>query len=326
MTLCRVQHNKNNPYVVLNKEAAVDNRLSWKAKGIYFYAFSRPNDWQFYVSDLIKQSTDGEDSVTSGLKELESKGYLFRSQKNNNGRFEKMEWMFYETPRCQGEIKEILPQPGFPVPVQQDTENPGLLSTERLSNERKLLPRKLEQGQKVDPSAIKVPPPSAVSAPTKETNSKEKELLPRNPPEIKPSKTLAAVVVPSLCSALGADVESYSKLLKYYTEAAIINACKVANSQGTRPENFFGWVRECIEKEWKAKVVAEDEIPANRKFAQENLDGKSAGLAKLVATNQYVEFVYVGAKQPDVFSYSLPNFILVIKNHCDGLRDQMRAF
>lgn len=133
MTIFRVEHQKN--YTVINNFICFDKRLSWKAKGIWLYAFSRPDDWEFHMNDLINQSTDGKDSVTSGLKELEECGYLTRDQKRDNGKYSKAEWVFYEKPV---ELKKCLPKTDFPVAVNPSAGNPPLLSTERkLSTEKK---------------------------------------------------------------------------------------------------------------------------------------------------------------------------------------------
>ena len=107
MGICRTIHNKENPYVQVNKTIVTDNRLSWKAKGLWLYAFSRPDDWKFFESDLVKQSTDGRDSVANGLKELEKVGYLHRHQLRENGLFKGKEWWFFETPKTREEIEEI---------------------------------------------------------------------------------------------------------------------------------------------------------------------------------------------------------------------------
>lgn len=80
--ICRTIHNKN--YTIVNNTICKDNRLSWKAKGIWLYAFSRPDDWTFHIEDLIKQSTDGKDAVRSGLQELQKCGYLKRERIHAN--------------------------------------------------------------------------------------------------------------------------------------------------------------------------------------------------------------------------------------------------
>lgn len=84
---------------MIDKNGLNDENLSWKAKGLLAYLLSKPDDWQIYVKDLIKRSTDGRDSVVSGLKELEDNGYLSRQQiRGGNGKFGQMEYIVYEQP------------------------------------------------------------------------------------------------------------------------------------------------------------------------------------------------------------------------------------
>ncbi len=126
MTIFRVQHKKN--YTQVNNYICKDNSLSYKAKGIWLYAFSRPDDWQFHLNDLINKSTDGEKSVRSGLIELEKSGYLRRTQdKDSKGKFSQVEWEFYETPTDI--IKEMLPQAQNGEAVKGDAQKEVLPST-----------------------------------------------------------------------------------------------------------------------------------------------------------------------------------------------------
>ncbi|MEV2909470.1 helix-turn-helix domain-containing protein [Paenibacillus larvae] len=78
-----IRTNKHeNPYVMIDKYGFNDERLSWKAKGLLGYLLSKPDDWQIYECDLIKQSADGRDSVRTALRELEKFGYLTRAVKS----------------------------------------------------------------------------------------------------------------------------------------------------------------------------------------------------------------------------------------------------
>lgn len=132
MTIFRVEHKKN--YTVVNNFICKDNRLSWKAKGIWLYAFSRPDDWEFNIGDLVNQSTDGIDSVRAGLKELSDIGYLQRSRlRNQDGTLGKAEWVFYETPE---QIKQCLPEVENPILDNPKQEKATLLSTEEPSTEK----------------------------------------------------------------------------------------------------------------------------------------------------------------------------------------------
>lgn len=131
MTIFRVLHQNN--YTVVNNFICTDKRLTYKAKGIWLYAFSRPDNWEFYLSDLINQSADGKSSVQSGLKELERFGYLERTlEKNMKGQFAS-EYLFYETPK----IKEKIPEPKIRCGLSA-ADNQPLLSTEEESTKEEV--------------------------------------------------------------------------------------------------------------------------------------------------------------------------------------------
>lgn len=100
MSVIRVKHQTN--YVVINKTVLEDKNLSFKAKGIWAYCMSRPDDWTFHVAHLVTVSGDGEKSIYSGLKELAINGYLQKVQGRDHGKFKKFD---YEI----SEIKIILP-------------------------------------------------------------------------------------------------------------------------------------------------------------------------------------------------------------------------
>ena len=86
-------------FTIINNDAINDSKLSWRAKGILIYIRSRPDDWQFYSSEVEKHATDGIKSLLSGLKELEDCGYLKRLQgKSKDGRFTELEWQIADTP------------------------------------------------------------------------------------------------------------------------------------------------------------------------------------------------------------------------------------
>ena len=99
MCLVRTIHDKNNPYTIINNNIFKNSNLSWRSKGIYAYAFSRPDDWSFNITDLVNQCKENKHIIYQCLKKLETEGYLERVQKKDNkGRFQKVEYTFYETP------------------------------------------------------------------------------------------------------------------------------------------------------------------------------------------------------------------------------------
>ena len=61
--------------VVLN-----NTNLSHKAKGVFCYIYSKPQDWDFSADRIAQSSTDGEKATRAALQELEEAGYLTRQR------------------------------------------------------------------------------------------------------------------------------------------------------------------------------------------------------------------------------------------------------
>ncbi|WP_342573740.1 DnaD domain protein [Solibacillus sp. FSL K6-1781] len=98
MGIVRVAKNSN--YVVMNRTALNDKRLSWKAKGIMAYLLSMPDDWVFYMEELQSHSTDGKASFQSGFKELKDCGYVERLpvKDDETGKITHWETVVHEIP------------------------------------------------------------------------------------------------------------------------------------------------------------------------------------------------------------------------------------
>lgn len=70
-----------------------DKRLSFKAKGLFFYLISKPDGWAFSHNRIMLDTNDGERSILSGLKELESFGLLSRSRVRVAGIFKGVDYV-----------------------------------------------------------------------------------------------------------------------------------------------------------------------------------------------------------------------------------------
>lgn len=126
MGIIRVAKNSN--YVVMNRTALNDNRLSWKAKGIMAYMLSMPDDWVFYMDELMTHSTDGKASFRAGFNELKTCGYIERKPIREGQRIKEWETIVHEVPinSLLTDFQEVENQEvGF-----QEVENRTLLSTD----------------------------------------------------------------------------------------------------------------------------------------------------------------------------------------------------
>jgi hypothetical protein len=81
------------------------------------------------VADLIKQSTDGRDSVYAGLKELRELGYIEHIEVREKGKIIGHEYLVYEDPQTpQTENPEVAVEP---YPEKPDTANPDTKKPDR---------------------------------------------------------------------------------------------------------------------------------------------------------------------------------------------------
>lgn len=100
MAKIKVSHDFN--YTVLRNEMFHDKNLSLKARGLLATMLSMPEDWDFTTQGLTKILKDGETSVRSALKELESLHYLERVRtRNDKGLFTDIEYILYEIPHIE---------------------------------------------------------------------------------------------------------------------------------------------------------------------------------------------------------------------------------
>jgi hypothetical protein len=113
----------SNRYGVIPVHLLNDTNISFKAKGLYGYIQSKPDNWDFSVRSIIAQSKDSKDSVSTGLVELEQAGYLKRVKKQDEKGLFEIEYMLYESPQIDFE-RVLQPMQENPLTEKPLTENP----------------------------------------------------------------------------------------------------------------------------------------------------------------------------------------------------------
>jgi hypothetical protein len=91
-------------YTVIPNEMLNNTELSFKAKAILCYLLSKPDKWSVYLSQLAKASTDGYESVVSGMNELIAKRYVFR-QPNSGVNPGGWEYFVYDEPQVEDDSR-----------------------------------------------------------------------------------------------------------------------------------------------------------------------------------------------------------------------------
>lgn len=123
-----------NPFTAVPNRVLSCSKISFKAKGIYAYLFSKPDGWVFYNNAIMKETSEGLNSFRSGIKELVESGWLIKKQIIlENGRFGGTEFeLSIEGPMCdfvdtvtqeKQEKSEDLPHTEKPHTEKPHTEN-----------------------------------------------------------------------------------------------------------------------------------------------------------------------------------------------------------
>jgi hypothetical protein len=118
MSVIRIKKAHRKPYVILDTTALLDDRLSYRAKGLHSYLMTKPEDWQVHLDYLAQQSpTEGREAVRTALTELEDAGYVKRQKvRGERGLLSGWNTVVYETPAlCTEDILSEAPTTGLPT-------------------------------------------------------------------------------------------------------------------------------------------------------------------------------------------------------------------
>lgn len=136
-------------FTQISNHILLDQRLSFKARGILALLLSRPDDWQIYINEVTSKSDkDGKRAVQSGFKELVACGYLklLPVYNDETGRFDGTYYHLEKSlflprqPHFRTVEKEDRP-PSSPPEIQTDlkSDHPTTapLSNKKSSNTKK---------------------------------------------------------------------------------------------------------------------------------------------------------------------------------------------
>ncbi|WP_369253797.1 hypothetical protein [Streptomyces sp. R35] len=105
-----------------------DSRLSFKAKGIFGYVSTHRDGWQVTVAELVRRGREGVDAVTTGLKQLERHGFLYRTRERNpDGTLGQARYVITDLPALQSPRSQ--PESGFPGLAEPALADPGTKNT-----------------------------------------------------------------------------------------------------------------------------------------------------------------------------------------------------
>lgn len=99
MAFLRKEHKEN--YTCISNNVFRSD-LSLKARGMLCTMLSLPDDWEFSENGLQAILADGQTSIRSAIKELESAGFLSRTrERDESGRMGRCVWIVCDYPRFE---------------------------------------------------------------------------------------------------------------------------------------------------------------------------------------------------------------------------------
>lgn len=133
----RIRRVRDEGYTSLASEIFWDPTISAKAKAVLTTVFALPESWNFNVKGFLSLMKEGREAVNAAIKELIENGYAEKHIiRNDANQFAGVEYVFYETTRCEKKKAENAkrrekarksPQTGFPTTGNPTTGNPHLL-------------------------------------------------------------------------------------------------------------------------------------------------------------------------------------------------------
>lgn len=156
--MVRIRKEYSKGFTTTSNTIIRDERLTWKARGIFNYLWSMPDDWDFYAKEVAKHAKDGIHSLDSGLEELAEYGYLERTRlRDKKGRFGAPVWVLHDDP-----VNDQKPKCGFPILDNPKLEKPILdnrtllnkyltkeTSTNEIQEERDVYKAPLDKNEKL---------------------------------------------------------------------------------------------------------------------------------------------------------------------------------
>ena len=89
------KNNLKDSYTIIANDILNSKELSLKAKGLYAFMASKPDNWNFSYDGLTFQLQEGEKAIRSAVKELENVGILIKLPTKNGNKFAGWKWILH---------------------------------------------------------------------------------------------------------------------------------------------------------------------------------------------------------------------------------------
>lgn len=143
------------PFTQVANEVLYDPNLSFKAKGVYAYLYSKPDGWDFAIDRIALETKEGRKAINAAMHELEEHGYLYRArQKSGRVAYILKSQMPKMGTRPHAPFGQVPKRPSAEMGTVSNTDNKVILSN---SNTDTSSPTKLVQEQAFEEFWAKYP-------------------------------------------------------------------------------------------------------------------------------------------------------------------------
>ncbi len=122
-----VRAEKNKNYSVINNTCFKDQNLSARAKGIFAYIMTLPDNWELKKYELCNHFSEGRNALDTAFKELETLGYINKSPRRvEKGVFCGWDYVVSEVPvvkEVEDEVKEDEELTDAETPKTDESDN-----------------------------------------------------------------------------------------------------------------------------------------------------------------------------------------------------------
>jgi hypothetical protein len=121
----KIKKHYKNKYTTIDNQLINDMSVSFKAKCVFLYFWSKPDDWEIKPRAIEDDWVDGQTVVYNALKELETAGYLYRKRYYINGKVAGINYNLSDTKEFDNDL------------FNQNDLNQEKLNQEKLNQENK---------------------------------------------------------------------------------------------------------------------------------------------------------------------------------------------
>lgn len=131
-----IRREKSKNYSIISNECLKNPKISTRAKGIYAYIMTLPDDWQIQKKELYQHFAESRDYLDKGFNDLKKHGYVKQTRvQDEKGRFIGWEYVVYEfVQNHEKSPTSCLPKSELPKSVDHP-----LLNTNYKQNTKKKL-------------------------------------------------------------------------------------------------------------------------------------------------------------------------------------------